>query len=512
MHKRPLLIASVAAFLTMGCDGFDVNVSEFETLCLASGGSLRSGTSNYAGDTFYNQCFCGPKHETACPQGTVCIEGGMRCASAGPRLGDECHETRNVCTEGEQTPESNAGRMMTCKNNLWSYAEECMDDQEAPVSCNAAHTACGKCLNDTQTCRDDKTLTRCVLGEAYVETCPWGCKTVDGIGQCEDKVGDACDRDETICENIGDIGLLKTCTHGVWASTSCEDVSCKGNSCGECKDKTSICENNASRKCDKGVWGPPTDCTNGCNDAGTQCKPCSNNYYQCENNASGAGVISKCIDNAWVEQDDLNPSGKSCISTHPDKDYNKILGECQNYATRCWCNSANCDDARNTLQICKGGRWEKLTDCKSCTDSNGKAACAQSQGSECKDGADIQCDGNKRVQCLNGFWKEIESCPNGCNKDSHTCIAPCEIGTMRYGIVNVFSPIIELCGPDGKWSTVSTCAITDNPVPLVCNCTDNVCITTKEGIGFTLPCNDSQISLMPTPCANGCLNQKECKP
>ena len=507
MHKRPLLIASVAAFLMMGCDGFDINVSEFDTLCLASGGTLSSG--NTAEDDLYNVCYCGLKHEIACPLGTVCIEGGMRCASGGPRLGDDCHETREVCMDDKDS-DMPAGRMMTCKNNLWSYAEECRDSSEAPVSCNAAHTACGKCLNDTVTCRDEKTLTRCVMGEAYDETCPWGCKTVDGVGQCEAKVGEACDRDETVCENLGGIGLLKTCTHGVWASTSCEDVSCKGNSCGECMDKASICTNNVSRTCDKGVWGPPTDCANGCNDAGTQCKPCSNNYYQCVNDSRGAGMISQCIGNEWVEQKDLNGPGNSCISPQPDKDYKKILGECQNYATRCWCNGAECNDERNTLQMCKNGRWEKLTDCKSCTENSGKAVCAQMLGTDCKNEFAIQCDGNKRVQCQNGFWKEIETCEAGCDKKSSQCIVPCETGMIRYA-TNSQQVNLELC-TDGKWDIIMNCNVTPPPVSLQCACSAPVCITTKEGISFRLPCQNSVIQLQPEFCSQGCDDQKkECK-
>ncbi|MBQ8038009.1 MAG: hypothetical protein IJ268_13550 [Proteobacteria bacterium] len=510
MHRKPIIIASFMAVLAMACDGFDVNVSEFETLCLASGGALKTGASGFADDAMYNQCFCGIKQDTPCPQGVVCANGGLRCASSGPRLSDTCQTSQNICTNDESDV-AQAGKMMTCKNSLWSYSKECVVDDK-PVSCNMSGTACGSCLNDTVVCKDEKTLSRCILGASYDETCTWGCKTVDGVGKCEEKVGDSCDGEETACENVdGGIGMLQICSHGLWSIESCQNASCKGQACGECINGTSVCENDAVIKCENGSWGRPTLCPDGCEASGKYCKTCKSGQYKCINSGTDIGILETCEDGNWIEQPDLNPQQFSCKSTYPDKDISNILGECKNFSTRCWCAQETCsrEDPSNILQICNAGRWTRLTSCDTCSDSNGKAVCAQAHGnSECQE-FEFRCNNAKRQQCQNDVWTDIETCPAGCDPASAQCNPTCEAGTMRTSIYQMSSLRIETCS-DNNWIEVVSCPLKE-AATMTCSCTEPVCLPISGNQGILIPCQGNRFLLTPIPCLKGCQSKTECK-
>lgn len=511
MHKKTIIIASFMAVLTMACDGFDVNVSEFETLCLASGGALKNGANGFTEDAMYNQCFCGIKQDIPCPQGVVCTNSGLRCASSGPRLSDTCQTSLNICTNDESDV-AQAGKMMTCKNNLWSYSEDCLIDGK-PVSCNMSGTSCGSCLNDTVTCKDEKTLSRCILGTSFDETCAWGCKTVDGVGKCEEKVGDSCDGEETACENVdGGIGMLQICSHGLWSIESCKDRSCKGQTCGECLNNTSVCENDAVTKCENGTWGRPTLCPDGCESSGKTCKTCKSGQYKCTNSSTDTGILEICEDGSWSAQTDLNPQHFSCKSTFPDKDISNILGECKNFSTRCWCAQETCskEDPSNTLQICNAGRWTKLTTCDTCSGSNGKAVCTQAPGnSECQE-FEFRCNNNQRQQCQNDIWTDIETCPAGCDPASAQCNPTCEAGSIRINSSTLMNPNIEVCY-NSQWLEAAKCSFTP-PKSVKCDCAANICTPISDTMAVVLPCENNTIQFKPSLCTNGCASPSECKP
>ena len=130
------------------------------------------------------------------------------------------------------------------------------------VSCNEEGTDCGECLDDVQTCTEDKnfkaTVTRCEKGKKVTESC--GDKSCDprdnGCGECTN-YEHTCTNDET------GKGTVYECVAG------------------EAKKAISICGNKSCRT-DKAI-----------------CGECLNGELRCDNDINNNAIMYRCVDGQW---------------------------------------------------------------------------------------------------------------------------------------------------------------------------------------------------------------------
>ena len=215
------------------------DLTTFTGLCKASGGSEKDG-----------KCVC---KETACDGGVLCNTETKECANKVDPVEPECTESYKS----------------TCENSLKGIGivKECskgvvVNRSCGLVSCNEEGTDCGECLDDVQTCSEDKnfhaTVTRCENGKKVSESC--GEKSCDprdnGCGECTNY--------EHYCEDSEeDKGTVYECIAG------------------EPKKAVTICGNKSCRK-DKPI-----------------CGECLNGELRCDNDINNNAVMYRCVDGQW---------------------------------------------------------------------------------------------------------------------------------------------------------------------------------------------------------------------
>ena len=210
----------------------------FADLCKASGGTAKDGA-----------CVC---KETTCDEGVLCNIKSKECANKDV-FEKECSDSfTNSCSDSP----TGIGIVKECVKGVL------VNRSCGLVSCNEKGTDCGECLNDVQTCTEDKnfkaTVTRCEKGKKVTESCN----------------GKSCDPRDNGCGEC--TNYEHTCTNDeAGKGTVYECVA------GEAKKAVSICGNKSCRT-DKAI-----------------CGECLNGELRCDNDINNNAVMYRCVDGQW---------------------------------------------------------------------------------------------------------------------------------------------------------------------------------------------------------------------
>ena len=210
----------------------------FADLCEASGGTEKKGV-----------CVC---KNISCDDGVLCNTKSKECANKDV-FEKECNDSdKSTCSNSPL----GVGIVKECVKGVL------VNRSCGTVSCNEEGTDCGECLDDVQTCTEDKnfhaTVARCENGKKVTESC--GDKSCDprdnGCGECTNY--------EHYCEDSKEgKGTVYECVAG------------------EPKKAVTICGNKSCRK-DKPI-----------------CGECLNGELRCDNDINNNAIMYRCIDGQW---------------------------------------------------------------------------------------------------------------------------------------------------------------------------------------------------------------------
>ena len=284
-------------------------LKKFNDLCKASGGTAKDGA-----------CVC---KETACDEGVLCNTKSKECANK-DAVEIECDDSyKSTCSNSP----ASIGVVKECVKGV------VVNRSCGTVSCNEEGTDCGECLDDVQTCAEDKnfkaTVTRCEKGKKVTESCDGkSCDPRDnGCGECTNY--------EHTCTNDDEgKGTVYECVAG------------------EAKKAVSICGNKSCRT-DKAI-----------------CGECLNGELRCDNDNNNNAVMYRCVDGQWERLhnkfDPLDKDNYKCPvacreGTDPQiMDYECDINQCSD-CDPCWgepmvgspSNPNPCYDEKRCKQILK---------------------------------------------------------------------------------------------------------------------------------------------------------------
>lgn len=253
----------------------------FADLCKASGGTAKDGA-----------CVC---KETACDEGVLCNTKSKECANK-DAVEIECDDSyKSTCSDSP----ASIGIVKECVKGI------VVNRSCGTVSCNEKGTDCGECLNDVQTCTEDKnfkaTVTRCEKGKKVNESCDGkSCDPRDnGCGECTNY--------EHTCTNDDEgKGTVYECVAG------------------EAKKAVSICGNKSCRT-DKAI-----------------CGECLNGELRCDNDINNNAIMYRCVDGQWErlhnKYDPLDKDNYKCpVACREGYPIDKMIDQCN--TDQC----SNCD-------------------------------------------------------------------------------------------------------------------------------------------------------------------------
>ena len=211
----------------------------FADLCKASGGKAKDGA-----------CVC---DDITCDEGVLCNTKSKECANK-DALEKECDESsyNNSCSNSP----ASIGIVKECVKGV------VVNRSCGTVSCNEDGTDCGECINEVQTCTEDKkfkaTVIRCENGKKVTESCgEYSCDPRDnGCGECTNY-------EHTCTNDEAGKGTVYECVAG------------------EAKKAVSICGNKSCRT-DKAI-----------------CGECLNGELRCDNDINNNAVMYRCVDGQW---------------------------------------------------------------------------------------------------------------------------------------------------------------------------------------------------------------------
>ena len=215
------------------------DLKNFAKLCEASGGKEKDGI-----------CVCS---EEICDIGSVCNTMSKKCANDIPTAEAECDNSyKSSCSDSPM----GIGIVKECVKGVL------VNRSCGTVSCNEKGTDCGECINDVQTCSEDKnfhaTVARCENGKKVTESC--GDKSCDprdnGCGECTNY-------EHTCTNDEAGKGTVYECVAG------------------EAKKAVSICGNKSCRT-DKAI-----------------CGECLNGELRCDNDINNNAIMYRCVDGQW---------------------------------------------------------------------------------------------------------------------------------------------------------------------------------------------------------------------
>ena len=219
-------------------DTTSATLNSFADLCKASGGKAKDG-----------KCSC---KNVTCDKGVLCNTKSKECANK-DAIEIECDDSyKSTCSNSP----ASIGVVKECVKGV------VVNRSCGTVSCNEEGTDCGECLDDVQTCTEDKkfqaTVTHCENGKKKTESC-------DG-NSCDprDNGCGACTNYEHTCTNDNEEkGTVYECVAG------------------EAKKAVSICGNKSCRT-DKAI-----------------CGECLNGELRCDNDNNNNAVMYRCVDGQW---------------------------------------------------------------------------------------------------------------------------------------------------------------------------------------------------------------------
>lgn len=397
MHKYLICIAvlAVAGFMASGCESEGQNslklaceakydkafckniTSELQLECYQNIDNDKRSNCDSVVDAFslscvisggkYNdsRCICS---NTPCSKGVIC-EGNGQCDG----IEFECNGAETKCTDDENS----IGQLRSCSNGQLGDATACPNN----VSCTKDGTKCGNCKNG-----DIKN----------------SCKTNE--------------------EGIGEYSI---CQDGDWSTVECDGSSCKGDTCGDCKNGAMRCEGVSTNKytlCNNGEWnqeiytcpGEALCETGKCLDEDLEICPTVNSQEvdKCINdNGSNDGFKQRCVNGKLTSERSI------CLD--PD-DENKKLS--------CNANKTDCGKCHIGDTICRNS-----------ADGVGNAYRCNADAvlDKIRNDKEFSCKGNEIGDCRNGKYTYI-------SEDSDRGVKICSAG--QYEIGTNFSRVIKWDG------------------------------------------------------------------
>ena len=249
------------------------DLKNFVKLCEASGGKEKDGI-----------CVC---NEEICDVGSVCNTVSKKCANPISTAESECDDSyKSTCSDSPV----GIGIVKECVKGV------VVNRSCGTVSCNEEGTDCGECINDVQTCTEDKkfhaTVTHCEKGKKVTESC--GDKSCDprdnGCGECTNY-------EHTCTNDKAGKGTVYECVAG------------------EAKKAVSICGNKSCRT-DKAI-----------------CGECLNGELRCDNDINNNAIMYRCVDGQWERLhnkfDPLDKDNYKCpVACREGTDPQKMEIEC----------------------------------------------------------------------------------------------------------------------------------------------------------------------------------------
>ena len=255
---------------------------KFKELCAATGGSEKDGV-----------CVC---QEELCDVGVVCNTDTKKCSNMNNSAVGECNDSyKSTCSNSP----ASIGVVKECVKGV------VVNRSCGTVSCNEKGTDCGECVNDVQTCTEDKnfhaTVARCENGKKVTESC--GDKSCDprdnGCGECTNY-------EHTCTNDKAGKGTVYECVAG------------------EAKKAVSICGNKSCRT-DKAI-----------------CGECLNGELRCDNDINNNAIMYRCVDGQWERLhnkfDPLDKDNYKCpVACREGYPIDKMIDQCN--TDQC----SNCD-------------------------------------------------------------------------------------------------------------------------------------------------------------------------
>ena len=219
-------------------DTTSATLNSFADLCKASGGKAKDG-----------KCSC---KNVTCDKGVLCNTKSKECANK-DAIEIECDDSyESTCSNSP----ASIGVVKECVKGV------VVNRSCGTVSCNEEETDCGECINDVQTCTEDKkfkaTVTHCEKGKKVTESCD----------------GNSCDPRDNGCG---------ACTNYEHTCTNDDEEKGTVYECvaGEAKKAVSICGNKSCRT-DKAI-----------------CGECLNGELRCDNDINNNAIMYRCVDGQW---------------------------------------------------------------------------------------------------------------------------------------------------------------------------------------------------------------------
>lgn len=321
--------------------------------------------------------------------------------------------------------------------------------------------------------------------------------TIVAASCSEGASGDACTPGEYRCS----LNTLTKCEGGVWldvkvcasnetcnaATLRCESgTACSENSrrCGDARNAVEICKN--------GEWQVETTCSNGtlCDASKLSCEADTTTDLSCSVNGSAQckdNALYECRSNQWTlarsctTEETCNATTKTCDSKSDPND--KPGKECENNAFKC---------EGSTLYECRSEHWVHINSC-----IPGKEVCSAEMGSceldsqHCIEGHETcSADGSAVVVCTDGAYVQKEKCPVGKACLGNTCVATtqCDASTK------------DACDGNKKIQCLNGALITQD-------CADKVCVVRNDNaICEAYICDDGAIDCKDSGTKRLCTN------
>ena len=387
------------------------NVENASNTCSTAGVCGFTCNSNYHKNAAGTGCEVNSITDCGASHAKCNVENASNTCSTAGVCGFTCNSNyhKNAAGTGCEVNSITDCGVSHAKCNVSNATNTCSTAGACGFTCNSNYhtntSGTGCEVNSVSDCGANH--AKCIVANAdnscsTAGVCSYTCKSGyhDTGNSC---VSNDCSGTETTCQNISNIGQVRTCSGGVWGNASgCNNVSCNsaGTNCGVCKNGATQCSGRTPQTCSGGTWNNGTTCASD--------KICS------------GGTCQSCPSGQHV-------SGNSCVTD-----------ECTNGATKCTNNGTT-----GQKQICSGGVWGSKSNCSNSYSCN-------SAGTDC--GVCVnnakQCNYRTPQTCSGGTWNNgttcasdkicsggtCQSCPSGQHVSGNSCVTDnCDKGYYFNG-------------------------------------------------------------------------------
>ncbi len=297
----------------------------------------------------------------------------------------------------------------------------------------------------------DNTLKVCLVnGQWQAER---ECSILCATDRCIDCVPGTLECDQTT-------NSLKTCgSDRLWSYEECRGQTCVVDHCqGICAPGQRCTDTLHVESCVDGQWVQSVTCSQVAQCIGGECRECIDGEARCNES-----TVETCLKSKWLFAKDCSAAGEwgsVCVTPACDGTCAGVCsGDCAATCTgECAAGRSRCSE--NVSETCSSDGYWQRTDCsmlyQTCNLETGLCA------GECASTSMPICEGNILKSCsTDGQWV-YEDCGSTRSCVVNQCVSSCGPTSARCS-----GNQVEVCGAEGTWTAVSTCAG---------SCADGMCV------------------------------------